>query len=71
MSRSECTGKAPLKAFPDYCYSEDGREGSIRAWAAEYVQYAHTELITNEFADIEQAKPDLRAELHILESEIN
>ncbi|WP_253737984.1 hypothetical protein [Halohasta salina] len=61
---SEAQGRTPLED------ATDDREDAVRAWAAEYVQDARVELITDEFADIEQAKRDLRAALHVLETEI-
>lgn len=68
---SEAQGQTPLEAFPDYCYPEDGRKECVRAWAAEYVDDARIQLISDRTDDIEAAKRDLRAALYILESEID
>lgn len=62
--------KTPLEDFHDYYDVADNSEYAVWAWAAEYVQDSRVELITAEFADIKQAKRDLRAVLYILETEL-
>lgn len=63
--------KTPLEELPDYVAVADDRHEAVRTWAAKYVEDAHIELVTKDPADLERAKRNLRAALHILETEID
>ena len=63
--------KTPLEELPDYVALADDRNEAVRTWATKHVEDAHTELISKDPADLEKTKRNLRAALHILETEID